>query len=62
MEIRNLNEQVPQVEQTEAQILQEMYDLGIDMVLVDEADQGGSKQYQNVITRLFNTRVYIPLS
>lgn len=34
----------------------------IDMVLVDEADQGGSKQYQNVITRLFNTRVRIGLS
>ena len=34
----------------------------IDMVLVDEADQGGSKQYQNVLTRLFNTRVRIGLS
>lgn len=34
----------------------------IDMVLVDEADQGGSKQYQNVITHLFNTRVRIGLS
>lgn len=34
----------------------------IDMVLIDEADQGGSKQYQNVITRLFNTRVRIGLS
>lgn len=34
----------------------------IDMVLVDEADQGGSKQYQNVITRLFNTRIRIGLS
>lgn len=34
----------------------------IDMVLVDEADQAGSKQYQNVITRLFNTRVRIGLS
>ena len=31
-------------------------------VLIDEADQGGSKQYQNVITRLFNTRVRIGLS
>lgn len=34
----------------------------VDMVLVDEADQGGSKQYQNVLTRLFNTRVRIGLS
>lgn len=34
----------------------------IDMVLIDEADQGGSNQYQNVITRLFNTRVRIGLS
>jgi superfamily II DNA or RNA helicase len=34
----------------------------IDMVLVDEADQGGSKQYQNVLTRLFNTRIRIGLS
>lgn len=34
----------------------------IDMVLIDEADQGSSKQYQNVITRLFNTRVRIGLS
>mgnify|MGYP000266193146 FL=1 len=34
----------------------------IDMVLIDEADQGGNKQYQNVITRLFNTRVRIGLS
>ena len=34
----------------------------IDMVLIDEADQGGSKQYQNVITRLFNTRIRIGLS
>lgn len=34
----------------------------VDMVLVDEADQGGSKQYQNVITHLFNTRVRIGLS
>lgn len=34
----------------------------IDMVLIDEADQGDSKQYQNVITRLFNTRVRIGLS
>lgn len=34
----------------------------IDMVLIDEADQGGGKQYQNVITRLFNTRVRIGLS
>lgn len=35
---------------------------GIDMVLVDEADQAGSKQYQNVITRLFNTRIRVGLS
>lgn len=34
----------------------------VDMVLVDEADQGGSKQYQNVLTRLFNTRIRIGLS
>lgn len=34
----------------------------IDMVLIDEADQGGSRQYQNVITRLFNTRIRIGLS
>ena len=34
----------------------------IDMVLIDEVDQAGSKQYQNVITRLFNTRVRIGLS
>lgn len=34
----------------------------IDMVLIDEADQGGSRQYQNVITHLFNTRVRIGLS
>lgn len=34
----------------------------VDMVLVDEADQAGSKQYQNVITHLFNTRVRIGLS
>ena len=34
----------------------------VDMVLVDEADQAGSKQYQNVLTRLFNTRVRIGLS
>lgn len=30
MDIRNINEQVPQVEETEAQILQEMYDLGLE--------------------------------
>lgn len=30
MDIRNINEQVPQVEETEARILQEMYDLGIE--------------------------------
>lgn len=34
----------------------------VDMVLVDEADQAGSKQYQNVISHLFNTRVRIGLS
>ena len=30
MDIRNINEQVPQVEETEARILQEMYDLGVE--------------------------------
>lgn len=35
---------------------------GIDMVFVDEADQAGSRQYQNVLTHLFNTRVRIGLS
>lgn len=30
MDIRNINEQVPQIEETEARILQEMYDLGIE--------------------------------
>lgn len=34
----------------------------IDMVLVDEADLGGSKQYQNVLIHLYNTRVRIGLS
>ena len=34
----------------------------IDMVLVDEADLGGSKQYQTVLTHLYNTRVRIGLS
>lgn len=34
----------------------------VDMVFVDEADQAGSKQYQNVLTHLFNTRVRIGLS
>ena len=34
----------------------------IDMVLVDEADLGGSKSYQNVLTHLWNTRVRIGLS
>lgn len=34
----------------------------IDMILVDEADLAGSKQYQNVITRCFNARVRIGLS
>lgn len=34
----------------------------IDMVLVDEADLAGSKQYQNVLTHLYNTRVRIGLS
>lgn len=34
----------------------------VDMVFVDEADQGGSKQYQNVLTHLFNTRVRVGLS
>lgn len=34
----------------------------IDMVLVDEADLAGNKSYQNVLTRLFNTRVRIGLS
>ena len=35
---------------------------GIDMVFVDEADQAGSKQYTNVLTHLYNTRVRIGLS
>ena len=30
MDIRNINEQVPQVEATEARVLQEMYVLGIE--------------------------------
>lgn len=34
----------------------------VDMVFVDEADQGGSKQYQNVLTHLYNTRVRVGLS
>ena len=34
----------------------------VDMVFIDEADQAGSKQYQNVITHLYNTRVRIGLS
>ncbi len=34
----------------------------IDMVLVDEADLGGSKSYQSVLTHLWNTRVRIGLS
>lgn len=34
----------------------------VDMVFVDEADQAGSKQYQNVLTHLYNTRVRIGLS
>ena len=34
----------------------------IDMVLVDEADLGGSKSYQTVLTHLYNTRVRIGLS
>lgn len=34
----------------------------VDMVLVDEADQAGSKTYQNVLTYLYNTRVRIGLS
>ena len=34
----------------------------IDMVLVDEADLGGSKSYQSVLTHLYNTRVRIGLS
>lgn len=34
----------------------------VDMVLVDEADQGGSKMYQSVLTHLYNTRVRIGLS
>jgi len=34
----------------------------VDMVLVDEADQGGSKTYQTVLTYLYNTRVRIGLS
>ena len=34
----------------------------IDMVLVDEADLGGSKSYQTVLTHLWNTRIRIGLS
>lgn len=34
----------------------------VDMVLVDEADLAGSKQYQTVLTHLINTRVRIGLS
>lgn len=34
----------------------------VDMVFVDEADQAGSKQYTNVLSHLFNTRVRIGLS
>lgn len=34
----------------------------VDMVLVDEADQAGSKTYQSVLTHLYNTRVRIGLS
>ena len=34
----------------------------IDMVLVDEADQAGSKSYQQVLTHLYNTRVRLGLS
>ena len=34
----------------------------IDMVLVDEADLAGSKQYQSVLTHLYNTQVRIGLS
>jgi superfamily II DNA or RNA helicase len=34
----------------------------IDMVLVDEADQAGSKTYTSVLTHLYNTRVRIGLS
>ena len=34
----------------------------VDMVLVDEADLAGSKQYQNVLTHLYNTQVRIGLS
>lgn len=34
----------------------------IDMVLVDEADLGGSKTYQTVLTHLYNTRVRLGLS
>ena len=34
----------------------------IDMVLVDEADLGGSKSYQSVLTHLWNTRIRIGLS
>ena len=34
----------------------------IDMVLIDEADQAGSKTYQTVITHLLNTRVRVGLS
>lgn len=34
----------------------------VDMVFVDEADQAGSKQYINVLSHLYNTRVRIGLS
>ena len=34
----------------------------VDMVLVDEADLAGSKQYQSVLTHLYNTQVRIGLS
>lgn len=34
----------------------------VDMVLVDEADLAGSKQYQTVLTHLYNTRVRLGLS
>lgn len=34
----------------------------IDMVLVDEADQAGSKSYQSVLSHMYNTKVRIGLS
>lgn len=34
----------------------------VDMVFVDEADQASSKQYSNVLSHLYNTRVRIGLS